>query len=534
MPHPLNFALFEEEQDFPLDMTSFNGPDEALLRPCPGSPLTICQRAGAYATSGAMDSMYSEATFEELKQRLRRTTEEKEKLEEWCMSKAQSAEKIAKVLLRKVHRLRVALQESELKGRPDAVPGPVHTINPPLRAPTPRRRPIVPAPSMKAEPACKDRSHQGIIAAFEQSVKHTTQAVRGEEARAREAEELREELNVAYKILSEERALSRTLTIQVEGIEKIMNIQHNDIKNHKQELIDMRTLVKALQLENARLLASEGLAEGGGSEVVEELEGRIHRLEGRVREVEELRDGLEKQLGEERKVSEKLGEMVKDAEKRVNAEWHELCGEWCKELGEVREGLTAFEAKLVSFLERQQVARESQQKEHGTQTLPQPQVMARDFTESSSPFIIDADWDSPALAVHVQSPEPTVDLSARVRDLERRNRDLEVELSNVRQTDADLAGFYPLCRFHRRVSPRMENQEQAEQDQDGSEMDVPDLAPVTTAESSVSVSAVATAPDSRSWQLEVPDMDEEIPELRLPVCYNIFPWIFLKETKRDY
>ncbi|KAI0886266.1 uncharacterized protein GGS22DRAFT_160420 [Annulohypoxylon maeteangense] len=396
----------------------------------------------------------------------------------------------------------------------------MHTINPPPRNPTPRRRPFVPTPANRAEPACLDRSHQGIIAAFEQSVKHTTQAIRGEEARAREADGLREELSAANKMLNDERGLSRVLTMQVEGIQKVLNVQHDEIKNHKQESADLRTLVNALQLENSRLMANEEAVGEGERVVVEELEGRIAGLESQVSESEKLNKALKTQLDEEMKASEMLRSMVKDTEKRVNAEWHDMCTDWCKELGEIRQGMTAFEARFVAFLHWQRAAREQHQQQQENEApplpLPLPQVQVQDFTELSSPSMIDAEWESPALAVHVNKPTtPKLDFEARVKQLEQKNRDLEIELSNVRHVGAELAGFYPLRRFHRHVSPQMENQQQDQQDDDDD--DVPDLVPITTSPSSASLSAVDAAGDSKGWNLGVPDTDEEIPELRLPV-----------------
>ncbi|KAI1211965.1 uncharacterized protein F4807DRAFT_472801 [Annulohypoxylon truncatum] len=531
MSPPLNFNLLEGDE-YRLDMasssSSYNEPDEALLRPRTGTPSNNNgQRSGLNSPLGLgfMGSTPSDddddATLspEELRQRLRQTTEEKERLEAWAIAKERAAETIARALLRKVHRLRVALQETELMWRPGATPRPIYTINPPAPRSSssilvpPRRRPFVPAApaANRGDPVCMDRSHQGIVAAFEQSVRHTTHAIRAEAARAREAEALRLELRNANKMLSDERGLSRVLTMQAEGLQKVLGVQHDEIKARKGEVADLRRLVQALQGENARLVGEledvsestdegEGEGEGEGAEV-EELEGRISELEGQIKKFEELNKALKAQVDEERKTNKKL---VKDTEKRVNAEWQERCAAWTKELCDVRAGLTAFETKFAVFVRREQAAKEKKiEPEHQarTQVHAQVQVQMQDFTTSSSSSITDADWDTSAFA----SPALTADLQARVKVLEQKNRDLEVELANVRHAGAELAGFYPLRRFHRRVSSRAE--------QDESEMD---LVPITTTTSSVSLCGASTASSKKSWHLDVPDADEDIPEFRLP------------------
>lgn len=522
MNHTLSFSLFEQDGYQISDMSLITVPEEAPpLLPCPGSPSnSICQRPGSPG-SGA-GSADDDVSVEDLKERLRQATQEKEELEESCVTKAQAAEKIAKVLLRKVHRLRVALVESELKRRPEVLPRPMHTINPPPRNPTPRRRPLVPAP------ACVDRSHQSLVAALEQSLKHTTQAIRNEENRAREVAKLKEQLSSANKILNDERQLSRMLTLQAEGIQKVLKVQHGEIKERKNEIEGLCSLVKALQLENARLMAyEEGKNENEVEGLwIEEMHGKIGELEKQVKELEDKNKGLKKQVDEEKHEGKKL---ARQAAHRVKAEWYTLCIDWYDELNQLERDNTDFETRFMSFIQKQKAARELEiRQELQAQLLPQAEIQK--IAGELGPSVL-AEWDRTNIEFQGLPLYPSLDVYYRLDEsekkncvLEHRNRDLEVELANVRQVAAELAGFEPLERFHRHHSPLLKRQDSESQTKVSDE-DVPELVPGTTLTTTNASSPTPTSASTsasvcaavNSWHLDVPDADE-IPELRLPVC----------------
>ncbi|KAF3055194.1 hypothetical protein GL218_07558 [Daldinia childiae] len=89
--------------------------------------------------------------------------------------------------------------------------------------------------------------------ALEESLRVATEAIQKEADRDQEVSVLREKLRIANSSTSDERNLSHMVSQQVEGLERLIGIQHNEMKQYKSEIEDLKQVNKILTEENDHL-----------------------------------------------------------------------------------------------------------------------------------------------------------------------------------------------------------------------------------------------------------------------------------------
>ncbi|KAI0104359.1 hypothetical protein F4814DRAFT_85888 [Daldinia grandis] len=168
-------------------------------------------------------------------------------VEKMLNSNCDAAEKIVNSLLRKRHHLREALKRSEMRVEDEARKY--------RQASRTAQRLFDTLCEDRSDLKCEIKCHKEMSEALEESLKVTAEAIQKEAERDREVSSLREELRIANNSASDERKLSRMVSQQVEGLERLIGIQHNEIKQQKSEIADLQLFNKILTEENGRLHA---------------------------------------------------------------------------------------------------------------------------------------------------------------------------------------------------------------------------------------------------------------------------------------
>ncbi|KAI1483322.1 hypothetical protein F4774DRAFT_158796 [Daldinia eschscholtzii] len=178
----------------------------------------------------------STATIAALKEQLNAAQREVKNLEKELDSNCDAAEKIVNWLLRERAQLRESLQRSEARIENEARK---------LRQARETAQLLFEALcESKADLGCNVKCHKEIVDALEESLKATEDAVRKEAERSEEVRALREELRIAHNSASDERQLARVVSQQVEALERLIRVQHDEIKQQKSAIADLKQVNK--------------------------------------------------------------------------------------------------------------------------------------------------------------------------------------------------------------------------------------------------------------------------------------------------
>ncbi|KAI1392046.1 uncharacterized protein F4822DRAFT_441193 [Hypoxylon trugodes] len=230
--HPFYFSLFERDEtsdsEIPMIPSNQTLPQRYEAR----QPVPPYERHQMQSTDSA-------TVIADLGEQLQKEKDNVRRLEDALNSSSHAAENIVVVLLRKIARLRVALEESEVRREHEA---------------TKQKQACEAAQAlfdvlceMKSDLRCDVESHHEIAVALEVSENATANAIQKEKVRAQEVVALEEELRVAKTRISDELNLSRVVSQQVEGMQHILEIQHNEVKDQKDTIADLRRRIKVLE-----------------------------------------------------------------------------------------------------------------------------------------------------------------------------------------------------------------------------------------------------------------------------------------------
>ncbi|KAI1654852.1 hypothetical protein F4813DRAFT_369618 [Daldinia decipiens] len=105
----------------------------------------------------------------------------------------------------------------------------------------------------RADLKCEFKCHKETNEAFEENLKAIADAMQKEAGRDQEVSALREELRMVNDSVSDQRNLSRIVSQKMEGLERLVRVQHNEIKQHKSEIEALKQANKILAEENDSL-----------------------------------------------------------------------------------------------------------------------------------------------------------------------------------------------------------------------------------------------------------------------------------------
>ncbi|KAI0837904.1 hypothetical protein F5Y06DRAFT_269337 [Hypoxylon sp. FL0890] len=456
-----------EKADEDSDTTSASS-YEPVLCPCANCPANLCQCSGPRSPSGPGNAENSAAVIADLNEQLRKARLQIESLEREVKSNSEAAERIVGGLLRRIYPLRNALAHSEERRKSEAAKHKQASERVHALVNKPREN----NPGSKYQDLCR----QELALALEESEKAAAEAIQNAEARDREVAALRDEFMMAEKIISDERSLSHVISQQVEGMERILNIQHAEIKEQKATIADLNQVIKVLHAENDDLMAKEASARetsyvdrGIGGEMPEAKGDEVTKLERRIAELEEERVSLQIQLEQERDTQTAM-----------------------------RDYDTTLKGKLAAALFSINKC------ELDIATL---------IATTSNP----ANGDNrPPLEAHVNSQTPAIATPQdQLEELKQKNRDLEKELQELRHVGAKLTGFHPLKRVKAHSPLQTRIPRPAGLMSSAALTSFPPLVRVN-AHGSLPEPPPATPMVIKTSLLHLPEGYEDIPELRLP------------------
>ncbi|KAI1137415.1 hypothetical protein F5Y05DRAFT_70032 [Hypoxylon sp. FL0543] len=488
------FAQFEEageESD-----TTPAPPYETVLCPSASCPANPCGCPGPRSPAGPGDAEHSAAVIADLNEQLRKARLQVENLEQEVNSNSEVAERIVDAMLHRIWRLRVSLTRSEERRENEAAKHKqaservhmlIHTLC-----------------ENKSDSKCQDSYHQELATALEDSNKAAAEAIQNAEAREREVSALRDELMVAEKIVSDERSLSHVVSQQVEGMERILNIQHAEIKEQKATIADLNQVISVLHAENDDLMAKKEASSGeayvdrgiGGE--VHEAKSEVTKLERRIAELEEQKSSLQTRLDEERDAQR--------ATRRYNTALKGKLAATVFSINQCEQGIATLRDSLHGWTEYMR----------HTEKLQDSQVQNPPTTTPKSA----TNENKPPLEPNAQGQTavPTT-LQDELEELKQKNRDLEAEMQELRHVSAKLTGFHPLKRvqahdslFRSPLQPRLPKPTVKRA---STLTSFPPLVKVE-AHGSLPEPPPATPAGIKSSLLHMPEGYEDIPELRLP------------------
>ncbi|KAI0385115.1 hypothetical protein F5Y04DRAFT_277181 [Hypomontagnella monticulosa] len=297
--------------------------------------------------AGGITDSSSAAT--DLNQQLREAEQKIQDLEHSLNSSAEAAEKIVTALLRDRNDLQNALERSNAEKESEAV----------------KYRKLKETAQIlfdelcgrKIGKKCDIRAHQGMAQRLEASVKLAAESVAKEEAQTKRADALAKQLIVVNNRMRDERCVSRLLSEQIEGMEGILKVQHNEMKEQKSLLDAQEPLIKILREENDRLQVFERTAPsykdvGVGGGVVEIITLEAHaRLEKKVIDTVEKSKRLRYELERERDMTWQFRARVDQLENRLVEERNKFEVQTAK-LNRLAHALEATESAITRVLQR--------------------------------------------------------------------------------------------------------------------------------------------------------------------------------------
>ncbi|KAI1379066.1 hypothetical protein F4677DRAFT_465315 [Hypoxylon crocopeplum] len=461
--------------------------DEALLRPpssWPTSPFNQ-RSSGSRPSSRSREAEDSTAVIANLNRQLKGKNEEIEKPKREADSHYKSADKFMKDSFQKIADLKHSLQATEAEKKDESK----------------RRRQVSQKADIlfnelcqkRADPKCEVKSHQEAADALEESVKATVEAIQNEEERGHKVRTLREELRIAHNTLAEERSVSRLVSQQVEYMENMIKMQHDESKEQKGEIDDLKQTDQILRDEIERLLTPEFPTRmdytdrATGCEITDPMIERIKQLEKTMSEATEKSRSFQAQLKIVRNTASSLTRRVIGLERQDGAPMIAMTTKR-KELK--KKVLAAAQAELDKQLQRQASDEDESQ---GPAVLQLRKRSSPSSISGAKPTNKYIPQPGPRIMVSRQLPAAApgpLSLLDQIAQLQIKNQELEDELQHMRQVNAELSGCYPL----ERVKARSETAPPWS----------PERRPPTPA---------AKKP---GLLLNVPARDEEIPELRLP------------------
>lgn len=221
--------------------------DQEFLRPPESWSRAVSrqERSGSGPLSSCTVARDGAAIITDLNEQINGAKHQIRDLEKILDSNCNAAEKIVSSLLRERHHLREALKRSEMRVENEARK---------LRQASRTAQLLFDVLcENRADLKCEIKCHKEMGEALEESLKATAEAIQKEAERDQEVSALREELRIVTNSVSDQRNISRIVSQQVESLERLVTIQHNEIKHHKSEIEDLKQVNKILTEENDRL-----------------------------------------------------------------------------------------------------------------------------------------------------------------------------------------------------------------------------------------------------------------------------------------
>ncbi|KAI1400668.1 hypothetical protein F4819DRAFT_361678 [Hypoxylon fuscum] len=402
---------------------------------------------------------------------LRNAMDEIWELKQLLESNSNKAEKLVKVLLRHKFRLSKALEESETLREADARKHEDDTEV--IRLLLDHSRCYIEDLKREAQ------SPKASIAPPREGPGNEVHASHDETALSQELKVLRDELSKANKTIRDERNVSRALCVQAEGLQRVVRVQHNEIKRRQEINTTMQQLLKTLQDENVQLLIEkEGhkctiekqIVESDADQDAAIGEG-LALLRERMSTIEEKSQNLVTKMGElvqlaAQKPEDQTNEPETPRKPIANSMEVELGGSKTHTTQPVLD-VKGHKSPMLMHARRLRDLQDMRISGQGNFKLPILRLTA-----------------SPPLQPKDKASNPTTaeaTLQDKLAKLEQKNKELEKELRHLRGVDEELTCFHALER----------------------ETKVPVQSPIPKGSVSSSL-------------LVVPGGDEEIPELRLP------------------
>ncbi|KAI2605527.1 uncharacterized protein GGS25DRAFT_434119 [Hypoxylon fragiforme] len=384
--------------------------DEALLHRPRSNLGSAAPKSSSTSTSlfRPREAMDRSTATTESHEELECTIEGVQQLKEQLDSSCKIAERLVQALLRKIAHLREALakcdaeRKAEAAGRRQADVRTQATLNTVCdeRA------------KLRAEVQC----YRDIVGALEESLKDKRGHFDNEQLRDQEIYKLSEEIRKAKAILFEERIVSRAFSQQIEAMYRVIQIQHNELKERKSNIEDLERYIQIIDQEYEQLqrqeLATKKLHLDREAEynLARELSTEVYELRKTVSEVVENKRSVQAQLEQEQQTTLTLRQQVYELERQK---------------GDM----------TISLSIRQRTP------DPGPR-IGEPGLNCEGSGSSAG------DLDAQA-ADHT----PTrVALQEQMMALRVTNRKMEEELQGFREIIADLTGFYPLERVPNKLS----------------------------------------------------------------------------------
>ncbi|KAI2615003.1 hypothetical protein GGR54DRAFT_314269 [Hypoxylon sp. NC1633] len=403
-------------------------------------------------SSSAPDNI---GAIEDLNKQLSESNQQNQKLKELLDSKCANAEKVVQKLLRNINGLKHALKESETQRQNEAEEH--------RQARKKAERYFNDLCDDRKDLKCEVSSHQEIISAFEVSLEEAAQAIRAEAARTDEVRALTNELRVTNKTLADERGVSRVVSQQVEYFDRMVRLQHGEIKRQKEAIDDLEQYISVLREENDRLQYLEATSPTTSSNqgaVAEAMEDEVHKLEETISESIEKNQSLQAQLEQEQRKTSQFRSQVGKLEKQNNtladileAKQWELKTQTLQ-LDQKKKALISTQDELVRLLREITAHEQPRSRSQGPPVLRLTAMSNPSNTRSTSlndQFFTNS-RAGPTIQINSRPPAPTAkELERQVARLEIRNHELEDEVQHLRGVGADLSGLHPLERVSART-----------------------------------------------------------------------------------